>query len=84
MEGYCVKCKAKCEIKNGKNVLMKAKGGKQRNATKVCVQSAVPPSFASCLTNNYLWTLRPPVWLQALKMEVLSLVRLSPLDSSIF
>lgn len=39
MEGYCVKCKAKCEIKNGKDVLMKAKGGKQRNAHKgVCAK----------------------------------------------
>ena len=34
MEGYCVKCKAKCEISNGKEVSMKAKGGKQRPALK--------------------------------------------------
>ena len=34
MEGYCVKCKAKCEIANGKEVQMKAKGGKQRRALK--------------------------------------------------
>ncbi len=34
MEGYCVKCKGKCEIVNGKPVLMKAKGDKQRNAYK--------------------------------------------------
>lgn len=34
MEGYCVKCKAKREIVNAKEVKMKAKGGKQRPALK--------------------------------------------------
>lgn len=34
MEGYCVKCKSKCQIVNGKEVKMKAKGGKQRAALK--------------------------------------------------
>lgn len=34
MEGYCVKCKAKCQITNGKEVTMKAKGGKERKALK--------------------------------------------------
>ena len=32
MEGYCVKCKAKREMKNGKEVTMKGKGGKTRFA----------------------------------------------------
>lgn len=37
MQGYCVKCKAKREITNAKEVKMKAKGGKQRPAIKgVC------------------------------------------------
>ncbi len=34
VEGYCVKCKAKREIVEGKNVEMKAKGGKTRPALK--------------------------------------------------
>lgn len=34
MEGYCVKCKAKRQIVNAKNVEMKAKGGKTRPAVK--------------------------------------------------
>ena len=34
MEGYCVKCKGKCEIVNGQNVMMRAKGGNQRPALK--------------------------------------------------
>lgn len=34
MEGYCVKCKAKCEISNGKEVEMKAKGNNKRRAMK--------------------------------------------------
>ena len=34
MEGYCVKCKAKREIKDGKEVEMKGKGGKPRRAMK--------------------------------------------------
>ena len=34
MEGYCVKCKAKRDIVNAKNVDMKAKGGKKRPAMK--------------------------------------------------
>lgn len=39
MEGYCVKCKAKCQIANGKEVTMKAKGGKERKAVKgVCAK----------------------------------------------
>lgn len=37
MEAYCVKCKAKREMKDGKEVTFKAKGGKNRNAMKgVC------------------------------------------------
>lgn len=32
MEGYCVKCKAKREIKDMKEVEMKGKGGKPRMA----------------------------------------------------
>lgn len=39
MEGYCVKCKAKCKIANGKEVTMKAKGGKECKALKgVCAK----------------------------------------------
>jgi uncharacterized protein Veg len=34
MEGYCVKCKAKCEISEGQEVEMKAKGGNKRRAMK--------------------------------------------------
>ena len=34
MEGYCVKCKARREIINGKDVQMKAKGDKTRPALK--------------------------------------------------
>ena len=34
MEGYCVKCKAKCEMVQGQEVKMKAKGGKTRPAIK--------------------------------------------------
>lgn len=35
--GYCVKCKAKQEMKNEKTVEIKAKGGKVRSAvTGVC------------------------------------------------
>ena len=37
MEAYCVKCKAKREMKDAKEVLMNGKGGKTRNAmTGVC------------------------------------------------
>lgn len=37
MEAYCVKCKAKREMKDGKEVEMKGKGGKTRRAMKgVC------------------------------------------------
>jgi len=37
MEGYCVKCKAKKEMKDAKEVTMKGKGGKTRLAMKgVC------------------------------------------------
>jgi len=32
MEGYCVKCKAKREIQNSKEVAMKGKGGVKRRA----------------------------------------------------
>jgi len=34
MEAYCVKCKAKQEMKDGKEVAMKGKGGTQRRAMK--------------------------------------------------
>ena len=34
VEGYCVKCKAKREIKEGKEVVMKRKGGKTGRAMK--------------------------------------------------
>ena len=34
MEAYCVKCKAKQEMKNGKEVSMKRKGGKTGRAMK--------------------------------------------------
>ena len=34
VEGYCVKCKAKSEMKDAKEVSMKAKGGKTRKAMK--------------------------------------------------
>lgn len=34
MQGYCVKCKAKCDIVEAKEVTMKAKGGKTRRAMK--------------------------------------------------
>lgn len=34
MEGYCVKCKARRNIVDGKNVEMKAKGGNTRPALK--------------------------------------------------
>jgi len=34
MEAYCVKCKAKQEMKNGKVVVMKRKGGKTGKAMK--------------------------------------------------
>jgi hypothetical protein len=34
MEGYCVKCKAKREISEGKEVPMKGKGGVERRAMK--------------------------------------------------
>lgn len=37
MEAYCVKCKAKKEMKDPKEVSMKGKGGKTRKAmTGVC------------------------------------------------
>lgn len=37
MEAYCVKCKAKKEMKDPKEVTMKGKGGKQRRAmTGIC------------------------------------------------
>ena len=32
MEGYCVKCKAKREMKDSKEVSMTGKGGKSRRA----------------------------------------------------
>lgn len=32
MEGYCVKCKAKREIQDSKEVAMKGKGGVKRRA----------------------------------------------------
>ena len=32
MEGYCVKCKAKREIQDSKEVAMKGKGGAKRRA----------------------------------------------------
>ena len=34
MEAYCEKCKKKAEMKNGKEVAMKGKGGTQRRAMK--------------------------------------------------
>ena len=34
MEAYCVKCKAKREMKDAKEVTMKGKGGKVRMAMK--------------------------------------------------
>lgn len=34
VEAYCVKCKAKKEMANGKEVAMKGKGGVQRRAMK--------------------------------------------------
>lgn len=34
MEGYCVKCKAKREIKDAKEVIMKGKGSTKRKALK--------------------------------------------------
>ncbi|MBI2662774.1 hypothetical protein HYX11_04930 [Candidatus Woesearchaeota archaeon] len=34
VEGYCVKCKAKREMSNGKEVAMKGKGGTMRRAMK--------------------------------------------------
>ena len=34
VEGYCVKCKAKREMEEAKEVTMKAKGGGTRNAMK--------------------------------------------------
>ncbi|MBU0460310.1 MAG: hypothetical protein KKH52_00040 [Nanoarchaeota archaeon] len=34
MEAYCVKCKSKREMKNGKEVSMKGKGGTKRRAMK--------------------------------------------------
>ena len=34
MEAYCVKCKAKREMQDGKEVEMKGKGGKSRRAMK--------------------------------------------------
>ena len=34
MEAYCVKCKAKQEMSNGKEVEMKGKGGVARRAMK--------------------------------------------------
>jgi Zn finger protein HypA/HybF involved in hydrogenase expression len=37
VEGYCVKCKAKRDMKDGKEVSMKGKGGTVRKAMKgVC------------------------------------------------
>ena len=37
VEGYCVKCKAKREMKDGKEVSMNGKGGTKRRAMKgVC------------------------------------------------
>lgn len=37
VEGYCVKCKAKREMKEGKEVSMNGKGGTKRRAMKgVC------------------------------------------------
>ncbi|MEK6846225.1 MAG: DUF5679 domain-containing protein [Nanoarchaeota archaeon] len=34
VEGYCVKCKAKKEMKDAKEVTMKGKGGTERKAMK--------------------------------------------------
>ena len=34
MEGYCVKCKKKQEMKNVKEVTMKGKGGSKRRAAR--------------------------------------------------
>ncbi|MEW5896967.1 MAG: DUF5679 domain-containing protein [Nanoarchaeota archaeon] len=34
VEAYCVKCKAKREMKEGKEVAMKGKGGTKRRAMK--------------------------------------------------
>lgn len=34
MEAYCVKCKSKKEMKNGKEVVMKRKGGNTGRAMK--------------------------------------------------
>jgi len=34
VEAYCVKCKAKREMKEGKEVTMKGKGGTERKAMK--------------------------------------------------
>ncbi len=34
MEGYCVKCKERCNIVQAQEVKMKAKGGKDRPALK--------------------------------------------------
>ena len=34
VEAYCVKCKAKREMKDGKEVAMKGKGGTERRAMK--------------------------------------------------
>lgn len=34
VEGYCVKCKSKREMKDAKEVAMKGKGGVQRRAMK--------------------------------------------------
>ena len=34
MEAYCVKCKAKREMKNAKEVTMKGKGASKRRAMK--------------------------------------------------
>lgn len=34
VEGYCVKCKSKREMKDGKEVSMKGKGGTLRRAMK--------------------------------------------------
>ncbi len=39
VEGYCVKCKAKSEMKNAKEVDMNGKGGVKRKAMKgVCAK----------------------------------------------
>ncbi len=45
VEGYCVKCKAKSEMKNAKEVDMNGKGGVKRKAMK--------GSCAKCATTMF-------------------------------